>query len=321
LTAWRLHDYNEAAGGYNLPKLLLPSLAIWAVALGFVLHSSGHAQQPAATTVPVNSTRITVEYTYDGVPVIVPGVGPLSAAYVDGDYCSATVQQVAYEAIWNQTAWPWSEYPGQPAECSQAPVSVRICHGPDLGCSHEFVFEGDDVIVESSFLENVFPDASLAIAHFVHAGVPQTVSVTGWQFTAGGHVCGAGPTSAVYVPPAVVSVVGRLWSAGPGCDTPEIEVHFNTLEFGELEGSFLWEGGTVHYDVDTGAFAPTPSPSPTPSLSPTPALVQTVEPTISPVQLPRSGDGTTGVGSLNNYLLIGLVAISIGIFCLLLSDA
>jgi len=221
------------------------------------------ASDPAQTIVPVGSTRITAAYTYGGIPLIAPAVTPLSVAYVDGQFCSQVVQAVVYEAIWNGTAWPWNPPSPSQTPCNWTPATIRICEAPALGCAPEFVYRGEDRIIESP-LDQAIPNRRLAVANFTHKGIPQTVSVTGWIFTVGDRVCGAGGTSSLYVPPAIISSVGRFWPPSPACDETQVTVRFNTLEFGELEGSFEWTGETIHYNVETGGFTSTPSPVPTP---------------------------------------------------------
>lgn len=173
-----------------------------------------------------------------------------------------------------------------------------------------FIYTGEDVTVNMPL---DFPGATLAIAHFVHEGVPQTVTVTNWLITAGGYVCSV-PSSAVGPPlPAQVSEVAHLWPTVSACSPAgeEVSVHFRTIEFGELTASFKWNGGDVDYDVDTSSFLQTPTPSAKPTPSPTFSATPQASVSPTPAQLPQSGGppaGSSGVAEV----MMALAAMAAG---------
>jgi hypothetical protein len=249
-------------------------------------------------------------YTFRGIPVIT-GTQALGSAIVNGDtICGQLTFLVPYEAIVDITGWPFDR-PANPPLCNQPNVTVKVCPLPTL-CSDEFTYTGDDVSVNLSLPVDEYPaNVTVAIAHFVHDGVPQTVTITAWLFESGGYPCSFKSRP---VPPAVVSEVAHIWPTIDQCSPPGQDVHvtFKTAEFGELHATFQWTNGDVNYDVDTGAFGPTPTPSPSPPATPpvTPSPVAPATPT--PARLPQSG-GAPAVPQLPFAdLAAAVVAISAG---------
>lgn len=234
---------------------------------------------PRPTAAPYSS-KIAVTYTYRGLPVITL-VTPLQLAYIDGSkVCGRGVSHITYETIVSVTLWPWGSNP----PCNEVGASVRVCEAPEQFCSNEFVYTGEDAGVELP-IQDLPADIPLATARFVHDGVPQTVTITAWLFLAGGQVCAA---SSSLTDPAVVSVVA--WGIASKCvPSGDVHVRFTTVELGDLEATFEWNGDDVGYDVDTGTFLQTPSPSP----KVTPSVTIPSE-TASPAQLPKSGGRPEG---------------------------
>jgi hypothetical protein len=247
-------------------------------------------------------------YTFRGIPIIIL-TGSLHVAFVNGDTrCGVNVFDRVYEALTDGTPWPWG-YPGSnPPLCNQPGVSVRVCHSA-TACSDEFTYTGADVSVNFP-VSDLPADAPLAIAHFVHEGDSQTVSLTGWLFETGGYRCSSGGRPLL---PAVVSEVAHTWPTISQCSPPGQDVHvtFNTAEFGDLHATFQWNSGDVNYDVDTGAFPQTPTPSPSPPATAQPAPTASASPT--PAQLPRSGGAPTSHRLPLADIAAALAAISAGI--------
>lgn len=245
-------------------------------------------------------------YTFRGIPIITVTV-PISFAYVNGDTeCGERTFSVVYEAVADGTSWPFGPRTN-PAPCRQTGVSVRVCTGPaPAACSDEFTYSGVDVSVRIPIPADSYPDVSLAIAHFVHDGVPQMVSITHWYFESGGYPCSY-KSQVLPLPAAVVSEVAHIWPTIHECSPPGQDVHvtFDTLEFGELHATFQWTGGDVNYDVDTGASLPTPSPSPGPTPPPSPSTTAQAPPTptasatSTPAALPQSGGPPAGKAQLS----------------------
>lgn len=248
---------------------------------------------------PPQSSRITVTYTYQGLPTITVAQS-LRVAYVEGEICEAGGLEVVYETIVNETLWPWRDF----EPCNSLGVRVRVCHSLSI-CSDEFTYTGEDVSV--SLPVDEIAGVTLATARFLRDGIPQNVSILGWKYEVNGRVCSAGPTSAVFVPPAKVSVVTRFWPSGPGCDAQHVQVHFNTVEFGVLDASFEWDGASVEFDVETGASAQTTSPTPV-SIGPGRTPVPT------PAGLPPSGGPAPGSPSRLPILLFASLAGVVTIF-------
>lgn len=257
---------------------------------------------------PAGSTRITFQYTYAGVPVIT-NAGRFNVAYVDGQLCGLLTTQdvISFAAIWHRTGWPWPPGTGIPPECSAAPATVRVCEGPTY-CSPEFLYEGHDVLVDWPIDDRYdqFPDVTIAVARFIHEGLPQTVTVRSWLYVSDGATCATGGVgSSGSNPPATVRELGILLAPQTTCG-PNFDVTFNTVEFGDFHGSFVWQGEDLHYDVDTGAFAQTP----TPSAGPSPTL--TASATVSPAALPDSGGAPGDTGS-SLALLAGAGLLGVGL--------
>ncbi len=285
----------------------LALLVLTAVAAVALVRAPGAAGEPAPTTVPEGSTKITVQYTYRGVPVIATA-SQLSLAYADGQTCSLLTTQrvVSFPAIWNHTGWPWPSSYAEGA-CQLAPATVRICEVPSH-CSPEFPYEGGDILVSWPIdaLYEPFPDARIAVARFIHQGLPQTVTVQGWLFESGATTCTSGVLgSSASNPPAAVRELGIVMASASKCAGQTQVVTFNTVEFGELHGSFVWQGEDLHYNIDTGAFAQTPSPGPSPTLTPSPA--------VSPAALPDAGGTPESDRSPSAGLLAGLGAAAVGV--------
>jgi hypothetical protein len=121
-----------------------------------------------------------------------------------------------------------------------------------------------------------------------------------------GATCTSGGVgSSVANPPASVHELGILLHPQTTCG-PNLDVTFNTVEFGDLRGSFVWQGEDLHYDVDTDAFLQTPTPSP--GLSPT----LTASATVSPAALPDSGGAPGHTGS-SLALLAGAALLGVGL--------
>lgn len=295
----------------HLPKFLPIFIFCAVLACAAVISPGGHGQAQADTgtptptpeTVPLYSSTITVTYTYRGTPFLT-AANPLSEAFINGEEdCGVQVSGVTYLAIQSSTVWPWQNYP----PCNEVGLRVRLCDRPSL-CSDEFTYNGLDVHVDIPYPE--IPGASLARAHFEHEGVPQTVTVTSWSFESGVQLCNGDPALGVLIPPATVSDVGFLWPPAP-CTVQGQEVHvrFATAEFGALTGSFQWNGDDVDYDVATGAFLQTPTPSPTPSS--TASVVPSNSPTTgaTPANLPLTGGPPSAGGSSVPAVAAGVTAI------------
>ena len=247
---------------------------------------------PTPTAVPPFTSRITVMYTFRGIPIIIL-TGHLRVAYVNGDTkCNVLVTDRVYEALTDGTLWPWDR--SSNPLCRQPGVSVRVCTGL-TNCSAEFTYTGADVSGVDLPVTGLPADTPLAIAHFVHEGVSQTVTITEWLFESGGYVCSSGGGR----PPALVSQVAHIWPTVSQCSPPgqDVNVTFTTVEFGDLHATFQWTSGDVNYDVDTGAFLPTPTPSPSPPPSPTASPTSSApSPAASPTPalLPEAGGPPAG---------------------------
>ncbi len=304
----------------HLPKflaiLVFCAVLACAVAISAGAHTRAQADTatptpsppaPTPTAVPALTSGIKVTYTIRGIPSIVV-TGHLHIAFVNGDTrCAVLATDIVYEALSDGTPWPWGLSGRNPPICNQPGVSVRICRTL-TSCSDEFTYTGADVSVNLP-VTGLPADTPLAIAHFVHEGVSQTVSVTGWLFESGGYLCSFGGKPLL---PAVVSEVAHIWPTISQCSPPGQDVHvtFNTAEFGDLHATFQWNSGDVNYDVDTGAFLQTPTPSPT--ATPGPTLSATPQASVSPTpaQLPQSGGPPPGNPSAAPFVAVATVVIA-----------
>lgn len=276
--------YRSRDGGCVLPRLgilvagALLASTVLLCADGWV-GARAESPTPVRTTVPVGSSRITATYTFKGTPFI-HVTGPITFARVDGEGCDTGGPDVVYTAITDSIPWPWRDR----SPCNELGAHVRICDSPSTSslCSHEFVYNGEDVSVEFP-VEGYFPVITLATAHFVHEGVPQTVTVTGWLYQVGSSVCSSAFGSALSIRRAVIREVAHIWPISSACSPvgADVDVLFNTVELGDIVGTFKWNGGSVDFDVDTGAFLQTPTPVPTPTSAPTA--------TPTPAELPQTG--------------------------------
>lgn len=267
--------------------------------VGQVLADTATPTTPPAT-VPANSSKITATYTYHGVPLITL-VNPLHLAVVNGTDCGRPVLDISYAAISDEATWPWHDY----SPCNQLGVTTQVCDLPSR-CSDDFTYVGHDVRVSVPVGE--IPAATLATAHFVHNAVPQTVTLTAWRFDAGGQVCSAGPGVAVA---ATVRDVAIPWPPAR-CATAgkDVGVVFTTAELGDLRASFQWIGGNADYDVDTGAFLRTPTPSPTATPGPTLSAIPQASVSPTPAQLPQSGGPPPSNPSTALPIVVGTAAIA-----------
>jgi hypothetical protein len=253
------------------------------------------------TTVPKYSAKIAVHYTYRGIPAIALAE-PIGRATVDGVGCVTNTNAVVFESIVGQTVWPWRDGP----PCNVANSAVRLCIFV-TECSEEFVFDGSDEEVELRLPEKPTsePGHSFVVGHFVHDGVPQTVSITAWKFVVGNFVCSIGWIDSGGSLPAVVSEIGRTWPTSPQCESTgsPVNVTFTTQELGDLEGTFVWDGSDVDYEIETGAFLQTATPAVTSSVSPSAAA--------TPGSLPQAGGSP---GSRGAAELVGLVGFGLLLF-------
>jgi hypothetical protein len=87
-----------------------------------------------------------------------------------------------------------------------------------------------------------------------------------------------------------------------------VHVTFNTAEFGDLHATFQWNSGDVNYDVDTGAFLQTATPSPSPPATAQPA--PTLSASATPARLPRSGGAPQNDGLPLAEIAAAVIAIS-----------
>ncbi|MEE8518907.1 MAG: hypothetical protein V3S98_07265 [Dehalococcoidia bacterium] len=215
---------------------------------------------------------------------------------------------IVYQTVVNSELWPWHDEP----PCNLTGVPVSICYGAWTVCSEEFIFTGEDftVDVEWSSDPDHDPTQSTVTARFGHAGVEQPVTFLAFYFRAGAVNCGSGGSF-----PVTLSSVTAQWplKSHPACSVhgTDILVRVVTEEFGELEGSFQWQGESVVVEVDTGALLATPSPSPTPSLS-----SGTTTPTAGPSEpaaFPTTGGPPSrGLDEQTVALLFACLVIAVG---------
>jgi hypothetical protein len=135
-------------------------------------------------------------------------------------------------------------------------------------CSDQLVASGQDQVADLNWPEA--PDQHVVTAHFVHNGVPQSATITGWLFEVSGRICSSGGIYS-FSPATAVSDLGRFWppprSANCATSGEEIDVRFTTIEFGRLTTSFNWNGADTEYQVETGTSPPPPTPTPAPAYS------------------------------------------------------
>jgi hypothetical protein len=256
--------------------------------------------------VPVDSSRITVTYTYHGTPFIT-SVNPLKLAYIDGGACSRGVHDVVYQTIADETLWPWYDH----APCNLVNVPIRICDSPSR-CSDEFFYTGEDIQV--NIPQSDVAGAATATARFEHNGIPQLVSIVDYSYLHGGMPCEVGGSRV----PATVGAVALWWPSTGDCGAAgtQIVARFNTVEFGLLQGAFTWNLADLDYDVDTGTPPQTPSPSPQPnpasqSAEATPTqLAASPIGTATPAELPRSGGMPVGQRLPGSDVFDGVIALS-----------
>jgi hypothetical protein len=282
---------------YRLRVLLIGVAILFATA---TIHQS-HAASPTPTTtpVPVHHSQFTVTYTYHGVP-IVTATQPLLMARVNGSrVCDAGGLDEIYDTImaW-PPKWPWKS--GAP--CDQIGASIQLCDSPQT-CSKEFVYTGEDQAIDSP-RDDLIPDAPIVIAHFVHEGVPQTVSISSWSYRAGSTNCVA-KRGSFPAPHAKVSLLGDIWYVSPMCSAvgTRIDVTFTTDELGDLRSSFVWSGASLDFDVDTGVLLQTATPSPSLSANATLSAQPTSSIAITPVTLPKTGGAASGTNNSSTMAL------------------
>lgn len=265
--------------------------------------SAGETSAESVTSVPTPwptapgtaSSTITLRHLYRGVPVVVFVDHRFSRGIVDGRVCgwghSADVQGVA--AIVSEVWWPWSEN----APCNWLGLPAHICSGAN-NCSEEFVFEGEDLTVDFNWREDSFGGAPFATAHFRQDGAPVQVTITNFDLGQGDDPCLSASWPAFWpdTPPATLSDLSH--DIGAIClEAGAVRAKFTTVEFGELEATFTWNGGDVSYDVIIpSALTPTPVPTPT----------------ATPAALPRAGGSPTNGVTPASAMIIGAIALFAG---------
>jgi hypothetical protein len=221
------------------------------------------ADTPTPTPVP-GSPAILVEHFFRGVPLIAD-TPSLSIADANGELCTVTGGTRSREGIRSRVVWP---YDGDPA-CAGNTTPARVCVTAAL-CSDQLTSSGQDQVAEFNWPEA--PDQHVVTAHFVHNGVPQSATITGWNFEVSGRICSSGGIYS-FSPATAVSDLGRFWppprSANCATSGEEVDVSFSTIEFGRLTGSFQWNGADIEYQVETGTSPPPPTPTPAPVRSAT----------------------------------------------------
>lgn len=223
--------------------------------------AAGETGTPVPTQDPV---VLTVRYSFEGKPLIAPLVGPILLAYVNGVECGRGVGLLLYETIVQDVSWPMSLYP---QECRASPATVRLCEH-ELNCSTEAYYEGESMVVDYPMtrLSEYF---RLTTAQFRNQGAPVSVSVRSWEYSANGRACQYNTYAFLGIARDISELV-RVWGDGAsacGLRGQTIDVVFDTVEYGEVTGQFVWNGEDVSFEVDVpGA----PTLSPVPSATPLP---------------------------------------------------
>jgi hypothetical protein len=264
---------------------------------------TGTSPPPATPTpAPAYSSTITIHNLLRGIPLLEAGLpgSALSDASVDGWFCGRAVfdviTQVGPVIV---SGWPWHDY----LPCNEVGLPVQICVYLDRICTDPFTFDGHDMTVDLNWPE--IPGLHTVTAHFIRDSRSQPVSITSWSIDAGvtdnGQVvyCSRRTT-----PPVTLTNVISWWWDGGGYCSGNVHARFTTVEFGELHGSFVWNGGDVDYDVIVPAASPSASPSTLPTAVPTMAPV-------TPAALPSAGGPPAGGSGVVEVMTV-LTALAVG---------
>jgi len=208
------------------------------------------------------------------------GVASISA---DGEYCfpGTASPTPLHEALAWSYHWPAMGTLGMPspAPCSRVGALLRICFF-EGGCA-ETRWQGSSVIVDLEVRDrpNVIEqppgvvttfETGVVTARYVKDGKSVTVTPTNWVYESGGEVCS--DESRLYNPsPPPITSASRFWPRDPFLllsDRPDhpcvahgslVRALFTTEEYGVGEGTFVWSGSDVTFDVIFGSPAASPA--------------------------------------------------------------
>ncbi len=219
---------------------------------------------PPPTPAPVGSATITLRHLFRGIPVIAFIDHRISIGDVGGVPCGYghTTDVQGAEAIVSIVRWPWHDY----SPCNAVGLPVHVCVGFDL-CSEEFIFDGHDTTVDMNWPESAFQGVTFGRVHFKRDNASQPVTLESLTLASGGAKCFSlsWPQWRGDTPVATISDLAHFFPTVPCSRVGEsVDATFETVEFGELHATFVWNGGDVDYDVAIPS-AETPSPGVTAS--------------------------------------------------------
>ncbi|MCH7717880.1 MAG: hypothetical protein IIB21_00280 [Chloroflexi bacterium] len=190
----------------------------------------------------LGTSTVSVRFLFQGEPIIVARGAPLVSA--NGQNCPfASIPEADEGAGWG-ISWPVTD---DPPPCAETGTTLQICFG---SLCVQTLWEGEDVTVELEFPRP--PGASLVTARFVDGSTPVSVSITDWDYLVQGETCIIGQSRG---PVVTTSVISRFWPARTdpttscGDSGAAVSAVFLTEEFGEIQGSFVWTGQDVVFDV------------------------------------------------------------------------